>query len=56
MQAENDAEFIAIKMKPGNHKIEFKYECKGLKQGMIISIVGIIALIIINKFYYKKIG
>lgn len=55
-QAENDAEFIAIKMSPGNHKIEFKYQCKGLKQGMIISIVGIIALIIINKFYYKKIG
>ena len=43
-------------MNPGYHKIEIKYQCKGLKQGVIISIVGIIALIIINKYYYKKIG
>ena len=42
---------ISIPVSNGNHRIELKYHIKGLKIGIIISIISFLAFI----FYYRKI-
>lgn len=49
-----DAEFIVVELDEGQHNIEFKYHGKGLKIGIIISALGLIALILLNIVTRKK--
>lgn len=48
--------FIALDMKPGNHKVEFKYFPRGLKSGIVLTVLGwfIFALLLSNSFVKKK--
>lgn len=45
--------FMALRLKPGTHKIEFTHTMPGLKLGLIITIVGFI-LFILEIIYFKK--
>ena len=40
---------ISLKLEKGKHTIEFKYQPRGLKEGSIMSVIGIVLFVIVKK-------
>lgn len=44
--------FMALKLKPGQHKIKLEYRTPGLKEGVMLSGLGIISLM--GLMYWRR--
>lgn len=49
-----DGAFIGVRIPKGTHNIEFKYVVSGLKEGVILSLLGLLVLLII--YLYTKLS
>lgn len=48
----NDS-FLAAKLPAGDYQIELKYQCPGLWQGILLTLVGLVAFVLISKIEQK---